>query len=528
MPAANLKIVTAAQMVALEQASERQGVSTDRLMENAGLAVAEAVRARLGGVAGAKVLVLVGSGNNGADGLVAARHLRRWGAQAIVYLATRRPKPDPKMELALEYGVAVFSSANDPQLAELENHLHGCRLVLDAVLGTGRARPLEGPVKELARRINAWRSKGKGRDHQVFALDLPTGLNPDTGQIDPNCLAADQTLALGFPKVGLLTFPGAGLVGELRVLDIGLPPDLESEGRIDLELLRPDWVGGHLPVRPLDSHKGTFGHALIVAGSRSYVGAAFLAAQAAVRAGAGLVTLATPESVYPIAAGKLTEVIHLPLPEDQEGLVRPEAAGLIHSNLSRYDALAVGCGLGHSKGTRQFMERLVLDQPQLPIPLVIDADGLNNLSQLERWWERLAGTTVLTPHPGEMATLVGTPTSEIQRDRIGAAREWANCWKVGLVLKGAHTVVAHSDQAVRVSPFANPGLASGGTGDVLTGIIAGLMAQGLSADLAASCGVYLHGQSGAWAALDLGEAGFTATDLVQRLPQTTGRLRQDS
>ena len=468
--------------------------------------------------------MLVGSGNNGADGLVAARHLRRWGAEASVYLASRRPTPDPKMELALEYGVAVLSSSNDPDMAELEGHLHGCRLVLDAVLGTGRARPLEGPVKELARRINAWRSPDRGRDHQVFALDLPTGLDPDTGETDPNCIAAGQTLALGFPKVGLLTFPGAGLVGQLRVLDIGLPPGLAPDLEIALELLNPDWVGSHLPVRPLDSHKGTFGHALIVAGSRNYAGAAFLAAQAAVRTGAGLVTLATPESVYPIAAGKLTEVIHLPLPEDQDGLVRPEAAELIRANLSRYDALAVGCGLGHSKGTQQFMERLVLDQPQLPIPLVIDADGLNNLSQLENWWERLAGTTVLTPHPGEMATLTGAQTSEIQRDRVGAARKWADYWKVNLVLKGAHTVVAHPSQAVRVSPFANPGLASGGTGDVLTGIIAGLLAQGLSANLAASCGVYLHGQAGADAVLEVGEAGLTATDLIQSLPQTAGRL----
>ena len=532
MPAANLKIVTAAQMAALEQASERQGVSTDRLMENAGLAVAEAIRSQLGSVAGVKILVLVGSGNNGADGLVAARHLRRWGAQASVYLATHRPTPDPKMALALEYGVAVFPSAKDPELEEL---LHGCRLVLDAVLGTGRARPLEGPLKELAQRINDWRSQVRngGREHQVFALDLPTGLNADTGEADPNCFIADQTLALGLPKVGLLTFPGAGLVGQLRVLDIGLPPnlelaDLDLEQGVDLELLSPDWVGSHLPVRPLESHKGTFGHALIVAGSRSYVGAAFLAAQAAVRSGAGLVTLATPESVYPIAAGKLTEVIHLPLPEDQEGLVRPEAAEQIHSNISRYDALAVGCGLGQSEGTRQFMERLVLDQPQLPIPLVIDADGLNNLSRLEQWWKRLSGTTVLTPHPGEMANLVGAPTSEIQRERIAVARKWADYWRVGLVLKGAHTVVAHPNRAVQVSPFANPGLASGGTGDVLTGIIAGLMAQGLSANLADSCGVYLHGQAGADAVLDVGEAGLTATDLVQRLPQTIVRLRRAS
>ena len=527
MPAANLKIVTAAQMVALEQASERQGVSTDQLMENAGLAVAVAVKDHLDGVAGAKVLVLVGPGNNGADGLVVARHLRRWGAEATVYLATRRPYPDPKMELALEYGVAVISSAGDPDLAGLENQLRGCRLVVDAVLGTGRARPLEGPVKGIAQRINAWRFESRigSREHQVFALDLPTGLNSDTGETDPNCIAADRTLALGFPKVGLLTFPGAELVGQLQVLDIDLPSNLEGEQAIDLELLRPDWVGGHLPARPLNSHKGTFGHVLIVAGSRSFVGAAFLAAQAAVRTGAGLVTLATPASVYPIAAGKLTEVIHLPLPEDREGLVDPDAAGEIRSNLSRYDALAVGCGLGRSEGTQQFLERLLLDEPRLPTPVVIDADGLNNLSQVETWWERLAGTAVLTPHPGEMATLTDATTAEIQRDRIGSARKWAESWKVGLVLKGAHTVVAHPNQVVRVSPFVNPGLASGGTGDVLTGIIAGLMAQGLSPDLAASCGVYLHGQAGADAAGEIGVAGLTATDLVKKLPQTIGALR---
>ena len=539
--AANLKIVTAAQMMALEQASEQQGVSTDRLMENAGLAVAREIRSHLGGIAGAKVLVLVGPGNNGADGLVVARHLRRWGARASIYLASRRPNPDPKMELALEYGVPVMSVADDPNLAELDGQLDGCRLVLDAVLGTGRARPLDGPVRDLARRINTWRNQGRDhmknlspqdlirqapiRDHQVFALDLPTGLDSDTGQTDPSCIAADRTLALGRPKVGLLTFPGAEFVGQLRVLDIDLPPNLEPEQGIDLELLQPDWVGGNLPCRPLNSHKGTFGHALIVAGSRNYVGAAFLAAQAAVRTGAGLVTLATPESVYPIAAGKLTEVIHLPLPEDKEGLVHPDAAGLIRSNLSRYDALAVGCGLGRSEGTQRFMERLVLDGPHLPIPVVIDADGLNSLSRSKDWWRRLAGITVLTPHPGEMATLVGAPTFEIQRDRNGAARKWADYWKVGLVLKGAHTVVAHPDESVRISPFANPGLASGGTGDVLTGIIASLMAQGLSASLAASCGVYLHGQAGADTVREMGEAGLTATDLVRRLPQTLGRLR---
>ena len=519
-----MKVVTVAQMVALEQAAGRHGVSTDTLMENAGRAVAEAAREALGGVAGARVLVLVGPGNNGADGLVAARHLQRWGAEVAAYGVTRRPRADPKMESARHYGVAVPRSSEDPGLAKLDQLLQHCRLIIDAVLGTGRARPLEGVVKESMLRLAACQSAP--RRPLLLALDLPTGLDADTGQVDQACPTMDLTVALGRPKLGLLTFPGAARVGQLRVVDIGLAPELDAEIEISLELLTDSWVRRQLPARPLDSHKGTFGHALVVAGSRNYVGAAYLSSQAAVRAGAGLVTLAAPRNVYAIAASKLTEVIHMPLPEDAEGRIHPDAAQLVREHLSRCDSLLVGCGLGCSTGTAEFLERLLLLEPRPTLPMVIDADGLNNLSRLPHWWQRLGGPVALTPHPGEMATLTGATTPPTQQDRIATARQWAARWKTTIALKGAHTVIAEPDGLVRVSPFAHPGLASGGTGDVLTGVVAGLMAQGLSPYDAASCGVYLHGRAAEAVRRVMGDAGTTASDLIERLPETIDRLRR--
>jgi NAD(P)H-hydrate epimerase len=521
-----MKIVNAAQMAALEQASERQGVSTDTLMENAGLAVARVARECLGSVAGSRVLVLVGPGNNGADGLVAARHLQRWGASVTAYIVTRRPDNDPKMGLALHYGISVCYVTQDPDLQKLGRLLSQCRLVIDAVLGTGSSRPLEGIPREVMLRVSAcrdWTSRPL-----ILALDLPTGLNTDNGKVDPVGLAADVTVALGLPKVGLVTFPGAERVGDLVLADIGLPAGMAEEEVIDLELLTPAWVSQHLPSRPLNSHKGTFGHVLVVAGSRNYVGAAYLASQSAVRAGAGLVTLATPRSVYLITASKLTEVIHLPLPEDDDGRIHPGAVQLIQDNLSRYNSLVLGCGIGWSGGTTAFLQRLLLHEPPSRVPMVIDADGLNNLSRLPDWWEGIKRLAVLTPHPGEMATLTGVSTGEIQEDRVAAVRQWATKWQVAVALKGAHTAIAEPGGLVRVSPFANPGLASGGTGDVLTGIIGGLMAQGLSPYLAACCGVYLHGRAGLSVIKQKGNTGTVASDLIEALPETIHWVRGSS
>ena len=554
----NLKVVTAAQMTALEQESERQGTTTDTLMERAGLAVAATARQRLaatpGGFAGANILVLVGPGNNGADGLVAARHLRRWGAEVTAYLVTGFPaanlppgnKLAAKLELARRYDVSLLSATDDPGLERLAGRLRRSRLVLDAVLGTGRSRPLAGTVREVMLQVSASRQPPASIHRPLLlALDLPTGLDADTGAVDAACPGADLTLALGFPKAGLLAFPGATKVGELQTLDLGLPPGL-GEADIPLELLTPAWVGHHLPARPLDAHKGSFGHTLVVAGSRNYVGAACLVAAAAGRVGAGLVTLAAPESVYPSAAAQLTETIHLPLPEDGAGQIHPDAAGIIRDLLPRYSCLAVGSGMGRSAGTAAFMERLLLDGAASPvsipaaippsIPVVVDADGLNNLSRRPDWWrhqENRPGPLILTPHPGEMATLTGLATAAIQQDRVATARRYAAQWQAVVVLKGAFTAIAEpgggdspaGDGLVRLSPFANPGLASGGTGDVLTGIIGGLLAQGLTPFDAASCGVYLHGQAAAALTARQGNAGLLASDLVAALPQTIHQLR---
>ncbi len=518
-----MKIVTAAQMTALEQASERQGVGTGTLMENAGLAVAESCRTLLRGAAGKRVLVLVGPGNNGADGLVTGRHLSRWGADVTAYVVRGRPESDPKMELALQYGVSVSDASEDPGLRNLDELISRSDLVLDAILGTGRSRPLSGPVRDVVSRLHG--DSGR-RQPTLVAMDLPTGLNCDTGEVDPACPTVDVTVALGRPKIGLLTFPGVERTGRMEIADIGLAPDLEGEQDIDLELLSPGWVRSNLPERPLNSHKGTFGHALVVAGSRNYVGAAYLASQASIRVGAGLTTLASGRGVYAIAAGKLTEVIHLPLPEDNRGHIRSDAAQVLRNGLDRYNALSIGCGLGWSTGTARLLEGLLMGDPPCPIPAVIDADGLNCLSTIENWWERLGAPVVLTPHPGEMATLVGTSNAAVQRDRVGIAREWSRRWNVTVVLKGAHTVIAEPGGLVRMAPFANPGMASGGTGDVLTGTIAGLMAQGLDAVNAACCGVYLHGLAAEATTAVLGNAGSLASDLVEHIPQTIHSLMQ--
>ena len=518
-------------MTALEQESERQGTSTDTLMETAGLAVAEYARQRLGWAAGARVVILVGPGNNGADGLVAGRHLRRWGAEVTACLLTRRPEVDPKLGLALQHGVAVLDLAGGESMAAHGRLIARSNLVIDAVLGTGRSRPLQGVVRDALLRVAATR-KG-GSQPLLLAVDLPTGLDSDTGAVDEATPIADATLALGFPKVGLLAFPGAERVGELVTLDIGLP-DGVGQDDIALEQLTPEWVASRLPPRPLDSHKGTYGHLLVVAGSRNYVGAACLVARAAHRAGAGLVTLATPESAYPIVAAQLTETIHLPLPEDEEGRVHPDAAHVVREALSRYDAMAVGSGMGQSASVSGFMESLLLAGHSPNMPVLVDADGLNSLARFDNWWQRRSGTLVLTPHPGEMATLTGLSTAEVQRDRMGVARDWAAKWQAVVVLKGAFTAIAEPvfpstsgpqrDGLVRLSPFVNPGLASGGTGDVLTGIIGSLLAQGMDPFDAASCGVYLHGRAAEMVTTGRGAVGLLASEVADAVPGAFGSL----
>ena len=504
----------------IEDACEAQGVPKDTLMEKAGLATAVVARNLMGGAAGRKIVVLVGPGNNGGDGLVAARFLAGWGASVTAWTTPTTREEHPKTSLAKSAGVSIRPITAE-SLDGLRNDLQSCHVVLDAVLGIGRSRPLEGLVREAMLLLRS--VKDSRRAMQMVALDVPTGMDANSGAVDPACPESDVTISYGFPKTGHYMFPGADCIGRLEVADLGIPRGLSED--IPLETLTSSWVAERLPTRPTSGHKGTFGHALVVAGSRNYVGAAYLATQAAARSGAGLVTLASPQSVYPIAASKLTEAIHLPLPEDDNGRFHPDGANILRERLGEYDSLIMGCGFGRSPGLVEFMGRLLLDDPGQPLPTIIDADGLNSLSQIPDWWERMNGPLLLTPHPGEMATLTDLTVAQVQADRTAVVREWSEKWGVTLALKGAFTAVASPGGVCRIAPFANPALASGGTGDVLTGVIGGLLAQGLTPEDAACCGVYIHGEAGEAVRLEIGDMGALAADLLDRIPRSIAVIK---
>ena len=515
-----MKIVTAQQMRDIEARAETAGVSTATLMETAGVRFAERVRAHADDVADARIVVLVGPGNNGGDGLVAARYLHEWGASVTVYLCGRRPEGDGNLAAVGRLGLSVIKAVNDPGCDRLRRALRGVDVVVDSILGTGRSRPVAGTLRD----VLAVLSDAKAASERTFvvALDLPTGLDSDTGATDPALAPADLTVTLGYPKRGLFAYPGADAAGSVETVDIGVPAGLD--GDVHLELMTDEWAASALPARPSSSHKGTFGRALVVAGSASYVGAATLAASGAGRAGAGLVTVAVPRSLQAAVASNAPEPTYIPLPEADYGEPAANAADLVLEALSDYDAVLVGCGLGQSDGAAQLLERLLYSGADLP-PTVVDADGLNFLARRPDWWQMVGRDAVLTPHPGEMGRLSGDAVAELQRDRIASAQAAAHRWGKTVVLKGAHTVVAAPDGSAMVSPFANPALASAGTGDVLAGAVTGLLAQGLDLQTAAALGVYLHGAAAELVSDDLGDAGLLASDLPPALPMAIKDLK---
>lgn len=490
-------------------------------MENAGVAVAEEVRKILGAVSEKAILILIGPGNNGGDGLVAARHLQDWGAKVTLFLFSERPPDDPNLKLAQERSINYIDATKEAALDKLVELLPSTSAVIDAIFGIGRIRPFHGTLKKALDVINQAKRPGL----RIIAVDLPSGLNADTGAVDPSCLYADNTITLAFPKIGLFKSPGAERTGRITVADIGIPAYL-AEQATD-ELITADWVRSILPRRPLNANKGTFGRVIVVAGSNNYIGAAYLACSSAMRVGTGLVTLATATRIQSILAAKLTEATYLPLPESHPGIISPGAAKLIHQNLNGYNALLLGCGLGQSQPVIKFIEDLLLRVRAAPPPLILDADALNILARVPNWWQRLTGDAILTPHPGEMARLAGVTVDEVQSDRIGITKGLARKMNKTIVLKGACTVIVTPDGRTGISPVANPGLASAGTGDVLSGIIAGLVAQGLSFFDAAAAGVFLHGEAGEMVRSRLGDAGMIASDLLPVLPLVIKQLKEE-
>ncbi len=518
-----MKVVTAEQMRQIDRSAANIGLPTEKLMENAGRAVAEETKKLLDSVVGKRILVIVGTGNNGGDGLVAGRYLDDWGAEVSLYLCKQRSADDKNLKLAKERGITIVQADQDGDLARLDGLLGSSEVVMDAVFGTGRSRAVDGVFKEVLTRV--MKARQENPELLLIAVDVPSGLDSDTGTVDPSCPYADVTVTLGYPKPGLFNFPGAERAGKVIIADIGIPPSLAEN--ILTELITEDWVKSVLPKRPLSANKGSFGKVLVVAGSINYIGAAYLACMGAARVGAGLVTLSTASSLQPILAARMTEVTYAPLPEAEAGIIASKAASVLRQWLPGYEVLLMGCGLGQKAQVAGFVKSVLFGLlPGSSPALVIDADALNALAQIPDWWQKLSQDAILTPHPGEMARMTGVSVDEVQGQRLEVARKAAMEWRKVVVLKGAYTVVAASDGRARISQIANSGLASAGTGDVLSGVIAGLVAQGLSLFDAAACGVYLHGQAGEIVRREMGDAGMMAGDLLPALPKIIMRLKQ--
>ena len=511
-----MHIVTVAEMRELETRADREfGLSSHILMENAGKSAAEILSEHIRrnrALTDLEFLILVGPGNNGGDGLVMGRYLEKWGGLVSLY--------HWKEQRLTVSGEDVPENATQEKLEEI---IQRARYVLDALLGTGTSRPLPESMRSLLDRVRQERKKRQSL--RVVAVDLPTGMNSDTGEVDPGTIHADLTITLACPKQGFFFFPGRDYMGELYVGDIGLPAELEQH--LQTEMLTGALVKNILPKRPLDSNKGTFGKVMLLCGSPAYPGSAFLAGSGAGRIGAGLVTLAVTKEMHPIYASALHEATFLLLPDESaESFERTNA---LMDNLGGYRTLLMGPGLGQSPSIREVILQVLEQLRAMPVErrphLVIDADGLNNLSALERWWTLLPAGTVITPHPGEMGRLSnGLKVSGGSIDRLELARTKAREWQVTLVLKGACTIIAEPDGRTRINWLANPALATAGTGDVLSGMLAGLLAQNVTPFDTASAAVYLHTAAAELVSAEIGHAGLLASDLLSKIPRAMTRL----
>ncbi len=511
-----MKILTSSRMKQAEQECEESGISIATLMENAGKQSASEIRNILGEAFNKNIVILVGPGNNGGDGLVVARYLDKWEAKVHLFLLGERNASDPNLKLVNQSRIMVYNN-----LDELKNLLRSANVLIDALFGTGSNRPIEGIYQEALQKISE--AKENHYNFKIVAIDLPSGLNADSGVCDPSCLEADYTVTLGFPKTGLFIAQGPEKAGKVIVADIGIPEYMVRD--VKLEYITAKWAKEALPKRPQNANKGTFGKVLAAAGSINYSGAAYLACSGAMRTGAGLVTLAAASGLQPILAIKLDETTFLPLAEAGKGIVSEDASLSVLEALNNYDALLIGCGLGQQETTTAFI-RSVLFGKKPTMPVIIDADALNVLAKTPDWTSKLFMDAVLTPHPGEMSRLTGISIEEIQKDRINTAMRFAVEWRKTVVLKGAYTVIASADGRCRISPFANPGLASAGTGDVLAGVIAGLTAQGLDNFTAACLGVWLHGEAGERVKSELGDTGMLAGDLLPLIPKAIKSLKE--
>jgi NAD(P)H-hydrate epimerase len=522
-----MKILTAAQMQRIDRLTiEQCGVPSLTLMENAGQGVVDFLSERFAALSQQRITILCGRGNNGGDGLVVARLLRNKGLGPRVVLLGN--PASLKGDAAVNYDRLAPLGATE--VVEDMAAWHRARpgiadstFVIDAIVGTGLSKPLEGFLLEVVRDINT----GFSQAH-IVAVDLPTGISSDTGDLIGECVKAEASVTFTAPKMGHVFPPACEYAGEWAVKPIGTPPELlDSDPELYLNLTCPADLAWLTQPRQLTAHKGNFGHVLVLAGSIGKTGAAALAAQAALRVGAGLVTVATPKSALPIIAGLAMEFMTEPLPETDVGTVSLRALDCERMDklIKGKSVLAIGPGLGNEGETAEFVRAVV---SRYDVPTVLDADGLNAFAGCIDQLRGGGRVRVLTPHPGEMGRLTAQTIADILARRIEVARESATKYQITLVLKGSRTLTASPDGRVAVNPTGNPGMAKGGSGDVLTGVVAGLLAQHptLPVGQVVAAGVYLHGLAGDLAAQELGQASMMAGDLLRALPQAFRTISQ--
>jgi NAD(P)H-hydrate epimerase len=518
-----MKILTASEMGEVDRLSTlRDRVPSLTLMENAGRSVAEFIQSRFSNLAQRRIVVLCGKGNNGGDGFVVARLLKKMGAKPEVYLIgnPREMKGDAATNLNRWKKVGKLNL--DPSLKpEALADLPSGSIIVDALLGTGVRGAVEGRLRDVINHVNE-----RERGRYVVAVDIPSGLQADSGEVEGAAIVADYTITFTAPKPGLVDHEGGHRVGSLLIGQIGSPSALiEETGKGNLRWSEPTEFSAFAIPREAEGNKGDYGHALIVAGSVGKSGAAILSSWAALRAGAGLVTVATPEPALPMVAGHTPEIMTEPLAATRAGTISDRCleGGLFASLLKGKRAFALGPGLSTNEETQQFVRTVVGNRA---VPIILDADGLNAFAGRAAELRNSGGMLCVTPHPGEMARLLGCSVKDVQARRLEVALKAASDWNACVVLKGHHTVIASPDGKTFINSTGNPGMATGGTGDVLTGILAGLTAQFGTADWlrVIAFGVYLHGLAGDIAYAENGEAPLMASDLIRAIPRAYQRF----
>lgn len=514
-----MRVATAAEMREIDRkAMDKYGIPGIVLMENAGRRVVEAVCRHLGGdVKGKVITVFVGKGNNGGDGLVVARHLLNMGADVRVLMVAdpEHLKGDAAVNLDIwrKMGQKIYPIYKPNGINLVKVSLMSTDLIVDAIFGTGFRGTVNEKIGRVIQLINA-------SGAPVISVDIPSGLEADTGRIGGQCVKAAATVTFGLPKLGMVLEQGVSVTGRMEVADISLPKPLLFDTRIKRWLLSREVVSRWLPKRQADAHKGDFGRVLIVAGSVGMGGAAMLTARACLKSGAGLVTLAIPEPLHDAVAGRIPEVMTLPLPH-AGGALSMEALNALLEKQQKIDVLAIGPGLSQSDETVKLVLELL---PQVTVPTVIDADGLNALARDTAVLEKIKAPAVLTPHPGEMARLLEMTVQEVQDNRVMLTQQCAEDWDCTVLLKGPRTLVADPAGELYINSTGNSGMATAGSGDVLTGIISGLIAQGMEVSRAAAAGAYIHGLAGDLACEQLGSHSLLAGEIIDYLPQSIKRL----